>query len=151
MGDVEKLIKEDESLKEEVLLSLTEARDSEVDRFAKDLHKELAARTQDKEKEEAELKRKEELVQARREEERLRREEEARKAEEERLEIKRSGPPRKKPVKRSSSSDMSVSKSRSRDRGKSKGKKKKEKRPPTPSDSEDSRKPKKGAKKKNGG
>jgi len=130
--DVERLLKEDAQLKEEVLQSLTEARDSEVDKFAENLQSELARRTQDKEKETAELKRKEEIVLARREEERLKREEEARRLEEERLERKRGGPPRKaeesrkakgKEKKRpSGSSEGSASRSPRKSRDKAKGK-----------------------------
>mmetsp|Transcript_22926 Transcript_22926/g.66273 ORF Transcript_22926/g.66273 Transcript_22926/m.66273 type:complete len:584 (-) Transcript_22926:272-2023(-) len=150
--DVEKLLKEDDTLKKEVLESLTEARDSEVDKFASDLHKELAARTADKEKEQEELRRREEAVQARREEERAKREEAARKAEEERLELKWSGGPRKveekkkkKASRSKSGSDMSMSRSRSRGKDRNaKGRSKKR----AASSSQDSRRPAKGGSKK---
>jgi len=155
-SDVEKLLKDDAELKEEVRVSLTDAREAEVDKWSNNLHKELAARQVDKEKVEAELKRKEEIVQQRREEERTRREEEARKAEEERLEIKRGGPPRKteekKKKKKRASSDSGGSRSMSvSSRGRSNAKGKKSKRARSPSESEDSRRPKKKAAKKSGG
>jgi len=112
--DVEQLLKNDVELQKEVLESLTDSREAEIDKWSTNLHKELAARTIDKEKADAERQRKEEIVHARREEERLRREEEARKAEEARLELKRSGPPRKK------SQSASPSRSRSRSGAKKK-------------------------------
>lgn len=93
-SDVDKLMKDDEQLKAEVISSLTENREDELDKWSGNLVKELAARQVDKDMAEAEIRKREEAVQAKREEERLRREEEQRKAEEERLAGKR--PPGKK-------------------------------------------------------
>eukprot|EP00913_Durusdinium_trenchii_P007548 g7092.t1 len=72
-----------------VLVSLTEEREDAVEKWATDLQAQLASRQVDKEAAEAELKKKEEAVQARRDEERQRKEDEARKAEEIRLMGKR--------------------------------------------------------------
>lgn len=88
-GDVEKLLKEDDELRKAVLVSLTEEREEEMEKWATDLQKQLASRQVDKEAAEAEMKKKEEAIQARRDEERMRKEEEARKAEEIRLMGKR--------------------------------------------------------------
>jgi len=121
-SDVEKLMKDDPTLRQEVTQSLTTETVAEVDMWGSKLQKELAARQIDKEKEEAEKKRKEEIVNARREEERKKREEEERAKEEERLRIKREGPdrelPPKKKKKKAASSSRSSSRSRSRDKKK---------------------------------
>jgi len=122
-GDVEKLMKEDDELRKAVKASLTEEREEALDQWATDLQKQLASRQVDKEAAEAELKKKEEAVQARREEERARKEEEARKAEEIRLMGKR--PPGSKRT-------PSRSKSRKKDKAK------KKKKPPAKKKKKDS-------------
>lgn len=143
-SDVEKLIKEDSQLREEVLSSLVNEREGEVDKWSENLQKELAARQVDKEKGEEEKRRREEVVQARRDEERRRREEAERAKEQERLKVKREGPARTK-KKGSSASGSSMSRSsRSRSRGKDKKRPQKKKGARSPSrgsDSEDSRRP----------
>lgn len=141
-SDVEKLLKDDAALKEEVRNSLVNEREAEVDKWSDKLQKELAARQVDKEKAQEELRRREEAVQARREEERRRREEAERAKEEERLKLKREGPPRRKQTNRSASASQSSRSSRSRSRGRSNQRKKGGKRSPTPPSSDDSRAPK---------
>eukprot|EP00933_Yihiella_yeosuensis_P033480 TRINITY_DN27183_c0_g1_i1.p1 TRINITY_DN27183_c0_g1~~TRINITY_DN27183_c0_g1_i1.p1 ORF type:complete len:623 (+),score=155.83 TRINITY_DN27183_c0_g1_i1:136-1869(+) len=124
-GDVEKLIKDDDELKAAVLAAITEESEGDdLEDWSEKLTKELAARQVAKDNQEAEIKRKEEEVQARREEERERKAEEARKAEEIRLQGKR--PP---------GSKRSPSRSRSKKKSKDKDKKKKKKK----ESSEDSR------------
>lgn len=158
-ADVEKLLKDDDELKKEVVASLTDEGGDQIEKFANTLHKELAARQADKEKSEVEVKRKEELVQARREEDRVRREEEAKKAEEDRLEAKRRGDgPRKNPTvkkARSSSSSSSSSASRSPSRNKrndkAKGRQPAKGRRGSSDDSDDSRRGRKSAPAKRSG
>ncbi|CAJ1335079.1 unnamed protein product [Effrenium voratum] len=131
-GDVEKLIKEDQDLRKAVLISLTEERIEEVEKWATDLQKTLASRQVEKEAADAELKRKEEAIQARRDEERARKEEEIRKAEEIRLQGKR--PP---------GSKRTPSRSRSRKKDKKKKKKNAKKKSASGSEESEEDKPKK--------
>ena len=126
-GDVEKLLKEDDELRKAVLVSLTEEREEEMEKWATDLQKQLASRQVDKENAEAEMKRKEEAVQERRDEERRKKEEEARKAEEIRLMGKR--PPGSKRT-------PSRSRSKKKDKKKKKASAKKKKDEESGSDSE---------------
>jgi len=85
-SDVDLLLKDNAQLRADVLASLTDAKERE-DQMAlwnRSLSKELAARQQDKDAQEAETKKKEEMVQARRLEERLKKEEAIQKKEEDR-------------------------------------------------------------------
>lgn len=116
-GDVDKLLKDNDELRLEVLRSLVEERAGEIDKWSHDLDKELQARTQDKLRVEAEQAEKDASVQARRDEEKRRREEDKKRAEEERLAGLR---PSEKKVKRA---HVSLSRSRSRSPSRRKDKK----------------------------
>eukprot|EP00930_Biecheleria_cincta_P049573 TRINITY_DN34775_c0_g1_i1.p1 TRINITY_DN34775_c0_g1~~TRINITY_DN34775_c0_g1_i1.p1 ORF type:complete len:584 (+),score=137.10 TRINITY_DN34775_c0_g1_i1:67-1752(+) len=104
-GDVEKLLKDDDVLKADVVASLTEEQEEALDKWANDLKSQLASRQVDKMEVEAEIKRKEEAAQARREEERAKKEEELRKAEEIRLQGKRPPGSRRSPTPKKKDSD----------------------------------------------
>mmetsp|Transcript_84344 Transcript_84344/g.223440 ORF Transcript_84344/g.223440 Transcript_84344/m.223440 type:complete len:557 (+) Transcript_84344:133-1803(+) len=118
-ADVEKLMKDDADLKNEVRLSLTDGENSQLAKWAGSLQKALASAQTEKEKADAEYKEKEEAVQAKREALRQKREEE-KKAEEE----ARRSPKRKPQPERSRSRSGSESESRRRPAKKKAGKKK---------------------------
>lgn len=118
-SDVDALLKGDPQLRRDVLYSLTDDREQEIDKWSGQLQKELAARQVDKDIVTAELKKKEEALQARREEERMRREAEERRIEQERREAKNAVP---KPKPSSPSVSRSPSKRKPREAKKAKRK-----------------------------
>jgi hypothetical protein len=151
--DVDVILKKDAKLREEVLGSLTDmnARKSDLNEWAGNLQKELAARQQDKEAIESEKKKKEEALQLKRMEEKARKEEEERQRHEDYMK----GIIKAKP-KVSKRQHVSTSESRSsRSRSPPKKKKKAEKRARSDSrdksEDRDDRKKKASAKEKSNG
>lgn len=136
-SDVEVLLKKDPKLREDLLRSLTDDNESELDKWSGNLQKELAARQVDKDKQEAEMKQREEALQEKRLEERRKREEAAAKAHQERLDGKR--PPARRKSSSPSRSPSPVKKTKEK-------KKPPAKKPARSSGSDDSRRKKPAAK-----